>query len=327
MKSLTTSVALLNSMTKVPAGDTTTTTLLTDLWNDSIKTICSIRSGKWWFLQTTTDITTVASQQNYAIPAGVRKLIDVYVTVGTSIYRPQPIYSPEAWNAILSAKLGESDVAQFYFVQGNEILIEPTPASNSNTITVRGRKSVPDLTVDDDTVTVTHIANGSTAVTISSGGLVSMAGKYLRITAPATGAADAGDGQWYEIASAPVAGTSIVLVAPYEGVTLSGATATATVAQMSPIPEAYDMAPIYRTLALFYQVNAPESPRIYNTYWKLYDGGQEAGLSTLVGGLIGQMLESEGESIEGAYVPPIGSTDSLAYGALWYEPRQDASGF
>jgi len=74
-------------------------------------------------------------------------------------------------------------------------------------------------------------------------------------------------------------------------------------------------------------IDRSQSPRIYNTYWKLYDGGQEAGLSTLVGGLIGQMLESEGESIEGAYVPPIGSTDSLAYGALWYEPRQDASGF
>ena len=153
-----------------------------------------------------------------------------------------------------------------------------------------------------------------------------MAGKYLRITAPATGAADAGDGQWYEIASS-ASGTAITLVAPYEGVTLSGATAAATVAQMSPIPEAYDMAPIYRTLALFYQINAPESPRIYNTYWKLYDGGQEAGLSNLVAGLIGQMLESEGESIEGAYVPPIGSMDYASYGALWYFPRQDASGF
>ena len=393
MKSLTTSVALLNSMTKVPAGDTTTTTLLTDLWNDSIKTICSIRSGKWWFLQTTTDIATEPSQQGYATPAGVRKLVDIFVTVGTAIYRPQPIYSPEAWNAILSAKLGESDVPQFYFVQGNKVLIEPIPASNSlsydaqsgdftvgltitggtsgataviesdddsgttgtlslssitglfvnnetitdgssgsattngvlaNVITFRGRKNVPDLTVADlTTPTITSITNGTTAIVINAGGLASMAGKYIRITN--TGVDNTGDGQWYEIASATA--TTITLVAPYEGTTIAAGTAACVIAQMSPIPEAYDMAPIYRTLALFYQVNAPESPRIYNTYWKLYDGGQEAGLSTLVGGLIGQMLESEGESIEGAYVPPIGSTDSLAYGALWYEPRQDASGF
>jgi hypothetical protein len=325
MKSKTESVALLNSMTKVPSADTTTTTLLTQLWNDSVKAICSIRSGRWWFLQKTKDVSTTASTGSYPIPAGIRKIIDIYVTVGTTIYRPQPVYSPEAWNAILSAELGDSDVAQFYFVQGNKVHIEPKPATTSNTITFRGRKSIPDITVDDDTVTVTDIANGSTAVTISSGGLVSMAGKYLRITALATGAAGAGDGKWYEIASATA--TTITLVAPYEGTTLATATATATVGEMSPIPEAYDMAPIYRTLALFYQINAPESPRIYQTYWKLYDGGQEAGLSTLVGGLIGQMLESEGESIEGAYVPPIGSASYEPYGALWYEPRQDASGF
>jgi len=324
MKSLTTSVALLNSMTKVPAADTETTTLLTQMWNDSVKTVCSIRSGKWWFLQTTTNVATVASQQGYAIPAGVRKIIDIFVTVGTTVYRPQPIYSPEAWNAILSAQLGDSDVAAFYFVQDNKVLIEPKPATTANTITFRGRKGVRDLTVADLTSsTVTSITNGATAIVINSGGLTSMAGKYIRITN--TGVANTGDGQWYEIASATA--TTITLVAPYEGETISAGSAASVIAQMSPIPEAYDMAPIYRTLALFYQINAPESPRIYQTYWKLYDGGQEAGISDLVGGLIGQMLESEGESIEGAYVAPIGSTSNQAYGGLWYEPRQDASGF
>jgi len=322
MKSLTVSTALLNSMSKVPSTDATNTQLLQDLWNDSVKTICSIRSGKWWFLQTTTDIATVSSQQGYSIPAGIRKIIDVYVTVGTTVYTPEPVYSPEAWNGVLSAQLGESDVPRFYFVQDNKILIEPTPSSTAGTITVRGRKGVPDLTVDDDTVTVSAIANGATTVTVSSGALVSMAGKYLRIAAPADGAANKGDGHWYEIASATV-GTTIELVAPYEGTTITGGSATATVAQMTPIPDAYDMAPIYRTLALFFQINDPTNSRVINAYWKLYDGGQEAGLSTLVGGLIGQMLESEGESIEGAYVAPTDRHINNYY----YEPRQDASGF
>jgi len=323
MKSLTTSVALLNSMTKVPAADTTTTTLLTDLWNDSVKTICSIRSGKWWFLHTKKTAVTVADQQGYSIPAGIRKLIDIYVTVGTTIYRPQPIYSPEAWNAILASDLGSADTASFYFVEDNKVLIEPKPASTAGTITFRGRKSVGDLTFDDDTVSVTDIANGAKAITIASGGLVSMAGKYIRITSLATGVADKGDGLWYEIDSS-ASGTLITLVAPYEGTTLLGAGATAIVGEMSPIPEAYDMAAIYRTLALFYQINDPLHPRIYQTYWKLYDGGQEAGLSQLVGGLVGQMLESEGESIEGAYIPP-----SSGYGLenKWYEPRTQATGF
>jgi hypothetical protein len=325
MKSLNVSTALLNSMSKVPSSDTTNTTLLTQLWNDSVKTICSIRSGKWWFLQTLTTIATVASQQGYAIPARVRKIIDVYVTVGATVYTPRPVYSPEAWNRVLAAQLGESDVPRFYFIQDNKILIAPTPSSTAGTISVRGRKSIPDYTVDDDTVTVTAIANGDTTVTVTAGALVSMAGKYLRIAAPATGAANAGDGQWYEIASATV-GTTIELVAPYEGVTIAAGTATATVADVTPIPEAYDMAPIYRTMALFTQINDPTSTGIINTYWKLYDGGQEAGLSTLVGGLIGQMLEAEGESIEGAYVAPMGTGDQSTY-APYYEPYQDATGF
>lgn len=327
MKSLTVATALLNSMSKVPSTDTTNTTLLTQLWNDSVKAVCSIRSGKWWFLQTVTTIATVASQQSYAIPARVRKIIDIYVTVGSTVYTPQPVYSPEAWNSILSAQLGESDVPMFCFIQGNKILIAPTPASTAGTITVRGRKSIPDLTVDDDTVTVTAVTNGATAVTISSGGLVSMAGKYLRITALATGAANAGDGQWYEIASATSLGTAITLVAPYQGVTITAGTATATVADMTPIPEAYDMAPIYRTMALFTQINDPLHPVVSHMYWKLYDGGQEAGLSAMVGGLIGQMLESEGESTEGAYVAPFGSQLNNYYGTPYYYPRQDASGF
>lgn len=322
MKSRTESIALLNSMSKIPATDTTNTTLLEDFWMDSIRTICSIRSGKWWFLHTTKPISTVASQQGYSIPAGIRKLIDMYVTVGTTVYTPEPIHSPEAWNAILSAELGESDVARFYFVQDNKVLIAPTPASTAGTITFRGRKSVPDLTVDDDSVTVTDIANGDTEITISADGLASMAGKYIRITAPADGAAAKGDGQWYEIESASA--TTVTLVAPYEGTTLTGASAPATVGQMSPIPEAYDMAPIYRTLALFNNINDPLHPAVAKTYWNMYDGGQEAGFATLPGGLVGQMLEAEGESVEGAYVGPL---SGRSLGGAWYEPRTQATGF
>jgi hypothetical protein len=326
MKSLTTSVALLNSMTKVPAVDTTNTTLLKQLWNDSVRTVCSIRSGKWWFLQTTTNIATVASQQGYYVPAGVRKIIDLYTTVGSQVYTPIPIYSSEAWNAILASNLGESDIPMFYYIQGNRVLIAPTPSSTAGTITIRGRKNIPDLTVDDDTVTVSAIANGATAVTISSGGLVSMAGKYIRISAIATGAANAGDGQWYEIASS-ASGTLITLVTPYQGVTITGGSATATVSQMTPIPEAYDMAPIYRTMALFSQINDPLHPNVSNAYWRLYDGGQEAGLNSEVGGLIGQMMENEGESTEGAYISPLSRSLDGAYGPPYYLPRQDASGF
>jgi len=150
-------------MTKVPSTDTTNTTLLTQLWNDSVRTVCSIRSGKWWFLQVKKDVSTIASQGDYAIPANLRKIVDVFVTVGTTVYTPMPVYSPEAWNNILSMQLGTSDVPNFYFVQDNKISIQPIPSSSDNTITFRGRKTVPDLTVADLTSsTVTTATTGST---------------------------------------------------------------------------------------------------------------------------------------------------------------------
>ena len=327
MKSYTQSIALLNSMTKVPSTDTTTTTLLSQLWNDSVRTVCSIRSGKWWFLQDKVQVQTVASQGDYAIPARIRKIVDIYVTVGTTVYVPLPVYSPEMWNNILSAQLGDSDVPMFYFVNSNNsISIQPKPSSNTGIIHFRGRKDVADLTIADVTnLTVTTATTDSTTIVMSGGVLASFAGRWIRITL--TGAANTGDGYWYEISSADTGTNTITLVAPYKGTSIVAGTAACTISQMSPIPDAYDMAPIYRTLALFYHINDPLHPEVANRYWRLYDGGQEAGLSSLVGGLVGQMLENEGESIEGAYVPPTRSLDNAAQWPPYWLPYQDASGF
>ena len=63
------------------------------------------------------------------------------------------------------------------------------------------------------------------------------------------------------------------------------------------------MAPIYRATALFYQSRNPE---LAGTYWKLYDGGKEIGLTNQYGGLIGAMIENN-QSIESGYIPSFGS--------------------
>jgi hypothetical protein len=277
-------------------------------------------------LQKITDIPTIANVGTYPIPAGVRGIIDIYTTVGTTTYIPIPIFSPEAWNVILASNLGASDVPQFSFIQGRNILIQPVPSSTAGTIHVRGRKNIPDLTIADLTSqTVVTATTDSTTVVINGGTLLSFAGRYIRITS--TGVANTGDGQWYEIASAVVATNTITLVAPYKGTSIVAGTAACTIAQMTPIPEAYDMAPIYRTMALFSQINDPLHPAVNQLYWKLYDGGQEAGLAALVGGMVGQMLEAEGESIEGAYVPPLNSGMINPYTPPYWLPYQDASGF
>lgn len=323
MKSFTEVQTLLPKMAKVDSTDTTNVSLLMQYWNDSVRTMCNIRGGRWWFLETTETDLTEASTSAYPMPARIRKIMSLTVTVGTTVYTPKPIYDVDIWNSILASELGDSDVASFYYVQDNQILIQPAPSSAGNTITIKGRVNTRELEIDDYTTgNVLTMVNGSTAV-VGTGTTwtAAMAGRYLRITHSDT--ANKGDGYWYEIASVTDA-TNLVLSAPYQGTAITAGAAAYTIGQMTPIPEAYDMAPLYRALALWNQVNDPLHPKVADGYWRLYDGGQEMGLNKAPGGLVGQMLENEGATVEGAYTSPMGSGP---YGPPYYEPRQQASGF
>lgn len=323
MLSYTTSTGLLNSLSKVPSTDTTNTSLLVQFWNDSIRTIASIRGGKWpWLMGAPVTVPTVASQQGYEIPNVIRKIADLYITVGDVTYLPRPVFDPNLWKLILASNLGESDAALFYFVQGNKVLISPTPASSSNTIYFRGRRNLRDLSIADYTTGgILTLANGGTAVTgTGTTWTTSMAGRFIRITESDT--ANKGDGFWYEIASV-ASTTSLTLLKPYQGTAIATGNASYTIGQMSPIPEAYEMAPIYRALALFSRVNDPLHPDVSNNWWRMYDGGQEAGFSDEVGGLVGQMLQEAGETVEGAYISPEG----FQYIDPNVPPRYPISGF
>lgn len=364
------------------------------LINDSIRTIYNIRGGKWWFLERFHDIPTIAGQRGYEVPNKFRKVQDVYFHVGETIYMPEPIFDPYRWKLVLAYQLGTSDVPYFYYRQNNQLLFAPIPASDGNTITIRGRLQPADLTFADYTtgiiVTVPFAAaftavvaagdeagtltgawgfptgeyqitfsNGevrlatftsaSTAVTweeglveaatanitvsTSTGGTIitgattswttGMEGRYIKITA--TSAANGGDGQWYEIDEVYDT-THLALVKPYEGENIAVGTATYTMGQMSLIPEAYDMAVVYRAAAIYWRDKSNKAKA--EMYWRLYDGGQEAGFSKEIGGLIGQMIENQTETMEGVYIPPFASTANLVNTGAWWSPWQgDASGF
>lgn len=310
MKSFTEAKQLLGSMAKVASTDTNNINLLVQFFNDSVKTICNIRGGKWWFLETTETRDTVASQQAYPIPANIRKLMSVTVTVGDTVYTPTPVYDKGAWEQIIASNLGESDVPVAYYKQGNEVLFAPTPATSANTITYRGRLNVKDLSIADYTTgTITTVTSGSTTILgTATSWTTAMAGRYLRITD--ADADDKGDGFWYKISEVTSA-TTLTLEAPYEGTDISAGAANYIIGQMTPLPEAYDMAPIYRALALYSAINDPLHPNVATNWWKLYDGGQEAGLTSVVAGLVGQMIENESETVEGHYISPngIGNTN------------------
>lgn len=327
MLSYTETKTLLPKMATVPSTDTTNIDLLMQFWMDSVRTMCNLRGGKWWFLETTETCLTNTSV-DVQIPATIRKLMSVTVTVGTTVYTPTPVHDVGMWNRLLAANLGTSDKPMYWYRQGDALLFAPGPSTNTATVTMRGRLNIPDLIVSDYTTgTITSVtgAGAQTFPSVVGSGMtwtLPMAGRYLRITDSTSSALQKGDGRWYKIYRVDSA-TALSLNQPYEGTTLVGAAAAYTIGQMTPIPEAYQLAPLYRALALFNQIKDPLHPTIAQNWWRLYDGGQEAGLVDEPGGMVAQMLENENETAEGVYISPnaIGSLD------VNNPPQQELSGF
>lgn len=273
------------------------------LLNDSIRTVASIRGGKWKWLETTETIATVASQSYVLIPQRIRKLTALLFS-GTNIYYPvTAIFDADKWNTVIASRLAANDVPLFVYVEDRRVNIAPTPATTTNSVIMRGRLNLRDLSIVDYTTgNILTATNNSTAI-VGTGTTwtASMVGRYIRITNSDT--ANKGDNFWYKIA-AYISATQLTLETPYEGTSITAGGAAYKIGEMCPIPEAYDMAPVYRAIALFSQINDPLHPTVSEHWWKLYDGGNEIGISEEVGGLIGQMLQESGETIEGAYIPP-----------------------
>jgi hypothetical protein len=294
--------------------------------NDSIRTICNIQGGKLRFLESTSNMTTVANQETYQIPNKYRKLIDAYIYSGSgsssdTIYSPTMIFDPTKYKLVLQYRLGTSDVPYFMYVENRTYKIQPIPASTGNLIVLRGRLQTRDLNIADVTSsTVVSIANGGTTMVLSGGMTADMVGRYIQITQ--TTAANGGDGFWYEIGGYTNS-TTITLTKPYEGTSISAGTAACTIGQVPVIPEAYQPAVVYRSVALYWQ---KQNPQLAETFWRMYDGGKEAGFSKDIGGLMLEMITNEGETEEGSYVPPFGSSNNMVQ-APYYFPYQQASGF
>ena len=295
--------------------------------NDSIRTVCNLQGGKLRFLEATKDLTTVGSQAWYQIPNGFRKLMSIVIwseaTTAGIPYTPEMIYDPVIWNKVQQLKLGTGNLPYYTYIEGNRFAVYPIPSTSGNLITLRGRLQTKDLSIADVTTsTVTSIANNGTALVISGGATADWVGRFIRITE--TSAANGGDGMWYEIAGFTSA-TQLTLTKPYEGTAITAGTAACVVGQATVIPEAYDIAPVYRSAALYYQQQKDLAQA--KAYWMMYDGGMEAGYSNSYGGIIQQMLDNEGETQEGAYIPPTGTGSPTQSGTPYYFPMSDASGF
>ena len=258
--------------------------------NLSDKRILSMEGGDWWFLEETTTVSTVASQSAYQLPNPIRKVVDLYITDGTTIYTPIPVENAAHWSRILQAQLGDSDRALYYRRIGNTVEIQPAPAASSNTITVTYRKKQKDLSAADYTTGTVAVNDGATGVvgtgtTFTAG----MVGRYIRF--------DDGDYDWYQIASFTDA-TNIDLTKNYAGGSnVSGS--SFTIGEISCIPEQYQEAPVYRSAAIYWGMQGDINRS--REFWTMYDGGYEKAMSPERRGVIGDMLEEAGEKVEGKY--------------------------
>lgn len=253
---------------------------------------------RWPFLYDSRDQTTVATQNNYKIPNSIQRVTSVTTTVGSVKYRPKPVESIKMWEYLQSLRIAtSSNITQFYYRQGGEILLWPTPQS-AFTVSIAGRKKSRDLSLDDYTTgTITSIANAATTVTGSGTSWATNAvGNFIRIDYTT------GDYFWYEIDSITDT-THLELVTPYEGTSIAAATESYNIGEFSLIPGEFHDLLLARPLALYYQ--SVEDIQMSDRYWRRYDGGKEAGLisdSQPIGGLLGQMIERYSENFEGVYM-------------------------
>lgn len=322
--------SLLNSLTKVPSTDTTNTTLLVQLWNDSRRTFAGIRGGTWPWLEYEVTMDTTADTDYVYVPNNMRKVTAVRVAVGSgssaTIYLPVEVCDIKKWQAVLASRLGSNQYPYFCYQQGQKLLFAPIPSETGTDVIITGRRKIVDHNIADYSAgSIVSVANGGTAVVgTGTSWTVPMAGRYIRITSSDT--ANKGDNEWYEIASVG-SSTTLTLVKPYQGVAIAAGTAAYLLGQITYEPESWQMAPIYRAIAQFWGINDPLHPETSNKWWRLYDGGVEAGLTKEYGGIVLQALEEAGETFDGNYIrPPTGDIANVQV-APYYYPTQDASGF
>lgn len=288
---------ILHSQLQSITGDDSSAqlTIFKEWINQTNSLVCASKGGRWKFLEKTATETSSASGATYDLAANIRKLISVKTTVGTIDYLPFGIDSPALWDGIDALNLGDSDVTLFWHQRGNDLLVAPAFSSASNTITYTYRKKVKEMQNDDFTTgSVVSATNGSKTITgTGTSWTALMNGRWIRIRGTN------GDNQWYQIATRDSA-TSLTLEREYQGTTFSAATDAYTISEMPDMPGEYHDLCLWRPLALFYMMN--EQPTLAAQYWKMYDGGKEAGLSDEIGGLLGVMYEEEPDGEEGAII-------------------------
>ena len=266
----------------------------------------AITESKMRILETTSDITTVASTSQYSLPQDLDVLLGAIILNGTTVHaQPEILENAEFYNSLLKQNAGASNITEYIYPQGQDFFTWPTFSAVSWTIRLRYRKNVVDMSLADYTTgTISAATNASATVTGSSTawtGRKPVRNQWIKLTPDADGD---GDARWYKV-NAIGSDTSITLESPYLGSTFTGQSLSYILAEFPNTPEGFQNMLVYRPLALYY--DHVENTTLSGRYWRLYDGGYEAGLSKKMGGLMKKFLNKVQNVNDGIYTPPLGT--------------------
>lgn len=227
---------------------------------------------RYYFNERSYTTSTIGGTQFYNLPPQVKKLINLTVFIGGTLWQPKECPSREYWD-YLNTQPFNQDYPSFFFVYNGQVGLWPKPASSGNVITMNYKIRTIDLSMPD----VTSVTSGNTVSVTTNTATVTasattfrdwMAGQWIKIPHSSTNAQN-GDNQWYQIDSI-TSPTVLVLKNPYTGSTVTGA--AFTIGEAPLLPEDYQDLPLYRMAYLYYTTRFPDSTRA-ELYKDLYDTG------------------------------------------------------
>lgn len=259
-----------NRFGKLTGDDSSTNLTLGDeLMNESDKRILGLRN--WPFAKKTMNFTTTTNQSTLTLPHKFKKINSIFLLSGSTRYQIKEITSRDEWVRITSTPGDSATYPDYFYVRGTTIEFYPIISTASNTLTVEYIARHKDLSVADYTTgTISAIANAATTVTGSgTTWTTQMAGRFIRIT-DGNSTTTSGDGEWYEIASVTNS-TTLVLNTAYQGTTISGGTATYTIAQVSLLPEEYQVISLYEALEEYFMSSQDPKMEQADRYKRMKD--------------------------------------------------------
>ncbi len=238
--------------------------------NDAIRHLV----GVFFFNEATYTVPggTVANQAAYTLPFNNKQVINTTVLIGSVLWQPTEVATKKQFDA-LNVITFSNDFPQYYYIFNNQLLLWPTPASSSNTLTINFKRRIRDISASDYTTGTLSVTSAGTTVTGSgTAWKTNMAGRWLNIPLTASDTTS-GDDEWYQIDTVASA-TSLTLKNAYQGQTVTGG--SYIIGEVPILPEDYQDIPLYRALIVYFSSTGSQQPGAADKraqYQALYDEG------------------------------------------------------